>query len=49
MATYVIAGLLALCLVLAIRSYVKKKGACGDCNCSCPIKDEMERSQSAHR
>lgn len=27
-----------------LRSYLKGKGSCGDCECSCPIKDEMHQS-----
>ncbi len=49
MATYIIAGLIALCVVLASRSYIKKKGSCGDCHCSCPIKEEMEHPSDIHR
>ncbi|XDP49322.1 FeoB-associated Cys-rich membrane protein [Streptococcus sp. CP1998] len=28
---------------LGLRSYLKGKGSCGDCECSCPIKDEMHQ------
>ena len=29
---------------LGLRSYLKGKGSCGDCKCSCLIKDEMHKS-----
>lgn len=39
--------LIAVLIFLAgqgLRSYLKVKGSCGDCKCSCPIKDEMHQS-----
>lgn len=29
---------------LGLRSYLKVKGSCGDCKCSCLIKEEMQQS-----
>ncbi|MCS4488088.1 FeoB-associated Cys-rich membrane protein [Streptococcus sciuri] len=42
MSTIIIALLIALAAVFGIRQYIKQKGSCGDCNCSCPIKEEMK-------
>lgn len=28
-----------------LRSYLKGKGSCGDCKCSCLIKEEMHKSR----
>ncbi len=41
MATIIISIAIAVAAILAIRSYIKKKGSCGDCDCACPIKEEM--------
>ena len=41
MATIIIAVIIAFAAFMGIRSFVKGKGSCGDCNCSCPVKDEM--------
>ena len=29
---------------LGIRHYIKGKGSCGDCECSCPVKEEMHKA-----
>ncbi|MGT2749326.1 FeoB-associated Cys-rich membrane protein [Streptococcus orisasini] len=45
MSTIIIASLIILAVLLGIRHYIKQKGSCGDCNCSCPIKDEMKQAK----
>ncbi|KEY48484.1 MULTISPECIES: FeoB-associated Cys-rich membrane protein [Streptococcus] len=44
MATIMIALLIAVGVVMGLRSYIKGKGSCGDCNCSCPVKDNQRKS-----
>lgn len=44
MSTYIIAGLIALAVIAGLRHYIKQKGSCGDCDCACPIKDEMGKT-----
>lgn len=44
LATIIIAGLIALAVFLGMRSFIKGKGSCGDCDCSCPVKDEMHKT-----
>lgn len=41
MTTIILAGLIFLSFLLAVRSLIKDKGACTDCSCDCPIKEEM--------
>ncbi|SUO79549.1 FeoB-associated Cys-rich membrane protein [Streptococcus equinus] len=43
MATIIIALLIAVGVVKGLRSYIKGKGSCGDCNCSCPVKDNQRK------
>lgn len=43
-ATIVLAGLIGLGVIWGLISFIKGKGSCGDCACSCPIKDEMQKS-----
>lgn len=43
MATIIIALLIAVGVVMGLRSYNKGKGSCGDCNCSCPVKDNQRK------
>ena len=43
MATIIIAALIAFGAIMGLRSFIKGKGSCGDCNCSCPVKDEMQK------
>ncbi|EFW89723.1 MULTISPECIES: FeoB-associated Cys-rich membrane protein [Streptococcus] len=43
MATIIIALLIAVGVVMGLRSYIKGKGSCGDCNCSCPVKDNQRK------
>lgn len=43
MATIMIALLIAVGVVMGLRSYIKGKGSCGDCNCSCPVKDNQRK------
>ncbi|WP_215194533.1 FeoB-associated Cys-rich membrane protein [Streptococcus parasanguinis] len=44
MSTIIIAIILFGLAFLGFRHYIKRKGSCGDCECSCPIKDEMHQS-----
>lgn len=44
MATIIIASLIAVAVVLGLRSFIKGRGSCGDCDCSCPVKDEMHQT-----
>lgn len=48
MSTIIIATLIVLAVVLGIRHYIKQKGSCGDCDCACPVKDEIKRSNKVH-
>ena len=48
MSTFIIAILIAAGAFLGIRHYVKQKGSCGDCDCACPVKDEMKKSSKTH-
>ncbi|MGT2929033.1 FeoB-associated Cys-rich membrane protein [Streptococcus dentasini] len=43
MSTIIIASLIVLAMLGGIRHYVKQKGSCGDCDCACPIKEEMHK------
>lgn len=43
MATIIIALLIAVGVVMGLRSYINGKGSCGDCNCSCPVKDNQRK------
>ncbi|EFQ58115.1 FeoB-associated Cys-rich membrane protein [Streptococcus downei] len=45
MSTYIIAGLIALAVIAGLRHYIKQKGSCGDCDCACPVKEEMHKHQ----
>ncbi|MDD6385618.1 MAG: FeoB-associated Cys-rich membrane protein [Streptococcus hyointestinalis] len=45
MSTIIIALLIAVAAVLGIRQYIKQKGSCGDCNCACPVKEEMKHAK----
>ena len=44
MATIIIALLIAVGVVMGLRSYIKGKGSCGDCDCNCPVKDNQRKS-----
>ena len=33
----------AAAVFFGLKSFVKGKGSCGACACSCPIKDEMKK------
>ena len=44
MSTFIIAILIAAGAFLGIRHYIKQKGSCGDCECSCPVKEEMHKA-----
>ena len=43
MSTFIIAFIIFALAGLGIRHYIKGKGSCGDCECSCPVKEEMHR------
>ncbi|MFC3932666.1 FeoB-associated Cys-rich membrane protein [Streptococcus dentapri] len=45
MSTIIIATLIILAVLMGIRHYIKQKGSCGDCDCACPIKDEMQHAK----
>lgn len=44
MATIILTTLIALGVVAGLRSFIKGMGSCGECQCSCPIKEEMRHS-----
>ena len=44
MATIIIALLIAFAVFMGLRSFIKGKGSCGDCNCSCPVKDSQHKN-----
>ncbi|WP_205030010.1 FeoB-associated Cys-rich membrane protein, partial [Streptococcus porcinus] len=43
MSTFIIAVLIVGGAISGVYHYLKRKGSCGDCECSCPVKDEMEK------
>lgn len=43
MATIIIAAIIVFAVFMGFRSFIKGKGSCGDCNCSCPIKDSQHK------
>lgn len=45
MATLVITLIIAVAVFYGLRSFIKGKGSCGDCNCSCPVKNEMHKEK----
>lgn len=45
MATLVITLIIAVVVFYGLRSFIKGKGSCGDCNCSCPVKNEMHKAK----
>ncbi|MGT2934298.1 FeoB-associated Cys-rich membrane protein [Streptococcus castoreus] len=47
MSTLLIAVLLGILVILSVTHLLRQKGACGDCHCSCPIKDEMKSSNKS--
>lgn len=49
MSTFIIAALIAVALVMGLRRYWKQKGSCGDCQCSCPIKEQMVHESPVRR
>ena len=44
MSTFIIAFIIFALAGLGIRHYIKGKGSCGDCECSCPGKEEMHKA-----
>lgn len=44
MSTFIIAFIIFALAGLGIRHYIKRKGSCGDCECSCPVKEEMHKA-----
>lgn len=46
MSTIIIALIIAGAVALSIRHYVKQKGSCGDCDCSCPVKDQINQAHT---
>ena len=44
MSTFIIAFIILLWLVLASVTISNGKGSCGDCECSCPVKEEMHKA-----
>lgn len=44
MSTLIIATVIGLAVLLGLRVFITKKGSCGDCHCSCPIKDQIDQS-----
>ena len=44
MSTFIIAFIIFALAGLGIRHYIKGKGSCGDCECSCPVKEEMHKA-----
>ena len=43
MATIILMILIGVGVFFGLRTFVKGKVSCGDCACSCPIKDEMNK------
>ncbi|MGT2687212.1 FeoB-associated Cys-rich membrane protein [Streptococcus porcinus] len=43
MSTFIIVVLIVGGVIWGIYHYFKGEGSCGDCDCSCPVKDEMEK------
>ena len=41
---FIIAFIIFALTGLGIRYYIKGKGSCGDCECSCPVKEEMHKA-----
>lgn len=31
-------------VIFGLRTFIKGNGSCGDCDCTCPIKEEMHQS-----
>ena len=46
MSTFIIAFIIFALTGLSIRYYIKGKGSCGDCECSCPVKEEMHKAHA---
>ena len=44
MSTIIIAAIIAFAVFMGFRSFIKGKGSCGDCDCNCPVKDEMHKT-----
>ncbi|MGT2738882.1 FeoB-associated Cys-rich membrane protein [Streptococcus pantholopis] len=44
MSTVIIAGLIIWAVWMSLRHYIKQKGSCGECDCSCPVKEEMQKA-----
>lgn len=44
MSTIIIAAIIAFAVFMGFRSFIKGKGSCGDCECSCPVKEEMHKA-----
>ena len=44
MSAFIIAFIIFALAGLGIRHYIKGKGSCGDCDCNCPVKDEMHKT-----
>ncbi|MGT2807836.1 FeoB-associated Cys-rich membrane protein [Streptococcus iniae] len=43
MSTLIIALIILILALLSLSYYRKQKGSCGDCQCSCPVKDQMSK------
>ena len=44
MATIIIATIIAFVVFMGFCSFIKGKGSCGDCDCHCPVKNEMHKT-----
>ena len=44
MSTILLAFLIVILAILGLRHFLKAKGSCGDCQCHCPVKQEMQKS-----
>ena len=44
MSTFIIAFIIFALAGLGIRHYINGKGSGGDCECSCPVKEEMHKA-----
>ncbi|AXQ78226.1 FeoB-associated Cys-rich membrane protein [Streptococcus chenjunshii] len=44
MSTLIIGSLIIWAVFMSLRYYIKQRGSCGDCGCSCPVKDEMQKA-----
>lgn len=42
MSMFIIFIIIVILVFFSLKYYRSQNGSCGDCNCSCPIKDKMK-------